>query len=86
MDCPTDILYRVVLSNNLLCQPIFTRENMLNIFIAISANWTKFILSVLLFEIYFDIKHPGTHLEYHTSKLRSRSKRYDAGLSNTNSR
>ena len=47
---------------------------MLSIFIAISAKWTKFILFVLLFEIYFDIKHPGTHLEYHTSKLRIKIK------------
>ena len=48
---------------------------MLNIFIAISAKWTKFILFVLLFEIYLDIKHPGTHLEYHTSKLRIKIKK-----------
>ena len=50
--------------------PIFTRENMLNCFSAISAKGASFILFLLPFEVYFDIKHLSTHLEYHTSKLR----------------
>ena len=43
---------------------------MLNCFSAISAKGTNLILFVLPFKIYFESKRPGTHLEYHASKLR----------------
>ena len=90
MDISTDILCREVLSNDLLCLSPFSHsgENMLNIFSSISAKWISFILFVLPFEIYLDIKHSGTHLELNITRenRESRLKRYAAGLSNTNSR
>ena len=42
---------------------------MLSCFSSMSAKGTSYILFIFCFEIHFDIKHPGPHLEYHASKL-----------------
>ena len=70
MNCSTDMLYRMVLPGDLLCLSSFAQEKTAELFVCHSAKGTSFILCVLRFEIYFDIKHPGARLEYHTSKLR----------------